>query len=59
MLATYLLDLAHALHSSYAELRVKGQDERVALARLMLFVAVKIVLGEGLRILGITPLERM
>lgn len=59
LLAQYLLELAHALHSSYAVLRVKDAEPKVAAARLLLFAAVKNVLASGLRILGIQPLERM
>lgn len=59
VLAGYLLDLAHALHGSYQTLRVKGEETKVAQARLLLFSVVKRVLAEGLRILGIPALERM
>jgi arginyl-tRNA synthetase len=59
VVAAYLLDLAHALHSSYNTLRVKDEKEKTAKARLLLFTVVKNVLASGLRILGITPLERM
>jgi len=59
VISQYLLDLAHALHSSYHSLRVKGEETKPAEARLLLFSVVKNVLASGLRILGITPLERM
>jgi arginyl-tRNA synthetase len=59
LLATYLLDLAKALHASYKVLRVKDEETRLAGARLFLFVVVKRVLASGLRILGIKPLEKM
>lgn len=59
VISQYLLDLAHALHSSYHSLRVKGEEKKPAEARLLLFSVVKNVLASGLRILGITPLERM
>ncbi|MEM7235191.1 MAG: arginine--tRNA ligase, partial [Planctomycetota bacterium] len=59
VLAGYLLELARALHSAYSKLRVKGEEESVAKARLLLFTVVKNVLGSGMRILGMTPLERM
>lgn len=59
LLATYLLDLAKALHASYMKLRVKDEEARLAEARLLLFVVVKRVLASGLRILGIKPLEKM
>ena len=59
VLANYLLELARGLHASYAVLRVKGEEEGRAQARLLLFTAVKQVLRSGLVILGIRPLERM
>jgi arginyl-tRNA synthetase len=59
VVAGYLLDLAKALHSSYQKLRVKGEEENLARARLLLFVVVKRILASGLRILGIRPLEKM
>jgi len=59
VMATYLLDLAHALHSSYHTLRVKDEEQGLAQARLLLFAVVKNVLGSGLGILGIPALEKM
>ena len=59
VLANYLLELARGLHASYTVLRVKGEEEGRARARLLLFTAVKQVLRSGLTILGIQPLERM
>ena len=59
ILAAYLLDLARALHSGYKELRVKGEEEKLAGARLLLLAVVKNVLASGMRILGIKPLEKM
>ena len=59
ILAAYLLELARALHSSYKELRVKDEEEKLAGARLLLFAVVKNVLASGMKILGIKPLEKM
>jgi arginyl-tRNA synthetase len=58
-LATYLLEVAHALHAGYNVLRVKDAPADVAPARRLLFEAVRVVLAGGLGLLGITPLERM
>ena len=58
-LATYLLEVAHALHASYNVLRVKDAEPATGAARLVLFVSVRSVLAAGLDILGIKPLERM
>ena len=59
VLASYLLELARALHSSYRALRVKDEEAVRAKARLLLFTVVKGVLARGLAILGIPALERM
>ena len=59
ILASYLLELARALHAGYNTLRVKGEPEDVAKARLLLFTVVKKVLASGLDVLGIDALERM
>ena len=59
MISQYLLDLAHALHSGYQTLRVKGEEPPKAEARLLLFTVVKQVLASGLGILGIPALEKM
>jgi arginyl-tRNA synthetase len=59
VLASYLLGLARALHSSYRTLRVKDEEPRVARARLLLFQVVKNTLASGLGILGIRALEKM
>lgn len=59
VLAAYLLELARALHAAYEKLPVKDQETKIAKARLLLFASAKNVLASGLRILGITPLDRM
>jgi arginyl-tRNA synthetase len=58
-LGTYLLEVAHALHAGYNVLRVKDAPRPTGEARLVLFAAVRVVLEQGLQILGIAPLERM
>ena len=57
--AAYLLDLSRALPSRDTELRVKGEEEKLAGARLLLFAVVKNILAGGMKILGIRPLEKM
>ena len=56
---TYLFKMTHALSSSYDHLQVVGSEEKVLRARLGLYVAARQVLGNGMRLLGLTPLERM
>lgn len=56
---TYCFKLTHAISSAWEKLLVKGQERDVALARLWLYRCAKDVLGSALRLLTITPLERM
>ena len=58
-LVTYLYDLAHAISVAHSALWVKGREQALADARLMLYHVARITLGNGLRIIGLTPLERM
>ncbi|KKA28647.1 hypothetical protein TD95_001891 [Thielaviopsis punctulata] len=56
---TYLFKMTHVLSSSYDVLRVVGSEKDVLVARLALYEAAKQVLGNGMRLLGLTPVERM
>lgn len=58
-LVNYLMGLAHLISQAFDVLWVMGQPEPIAKARLALFVSSRIVLGNGLRVLGLSPLERM
>lgn len=55
---TYLFRLTHALNRSYIALQVIGGDEHLSRARKALYVAVRRVLKNGMRLLGLTPIER-
>ena len=47
-----------ACHKFYDQHRVLGEDKEITLARLALIDAVKIVLANGLKLLGVSrPLE--
>jgi len=59
ILARYLLDLAQQVNSYYVSHPVLQDDNDLEKARLALVTGVKTVLGNGLRLLGITPLEEM
>ena len=59
LISQYLLELARLLSSSYNDLRVKDQEPGLAQARLLLLWAVKVVLANGLRLLGLRPLKKM
>jgi arginyl-tRNA synthetase len=56
---TYLFKMAHALSSSYDHLQVVGSERNVMVARLALYVAARQVLYNGMRVLGLSPVERM
>jgi arginyl-tRNA synthetase len=56
---TYLFKMAHALSSSYDQLQVVGSEREVLVARLALYVAARQVLCNGMKILGLDPVERM
>jgi arginyl-tRNA synthetase len=58
-LARYVQDLAGLFHSFYNVCRVISEDEELTAARLILVNAARIVLKNGLNILGITAPERM
>jgi len=58
-LANYLQDLATRFHKFYAKCRVLTDDVDVSSARLDLILSVKYVMGNGLKILGISAPEKM
>jgi arginyl-tRNA synthetase len=56
---TYLFKMVHAVSSSYDHLQVVGSEREVMLARLSLYFAARQVLNNGMRLLGLNPVERM
>ncbi|XP_047244543.1 probable arginine--tRNA ligase, mitochondrial isoform X2 [Girardinichthys multiradiatus] len=58
-LVNFLLKLCHFIASAHRELPVKGSPPEVAQARLRLFGGACSVLASGMRILGITPVQKM
>ncbi|OTB10250.1 hypothetical protein K445DRAFT_323109 [Daldinia sp. EC12] len=56
---TYLFRLTHVISSSYDHLQVVGSDPALKAARMALYDAARIVVGNCMRLLGLTPLERM
>ena len=58
-LTTYLQDLAALFHSYYNRNRVIGEDSAISLARLYLANAVRVVLANGLQLLGVSAPEKM
>ncbi|KAI3317879.1 arginyl-tRNA synthetase [Xylariaceae sp. AK1471] len=57
--ATYLFKLTHVLNSSYTHLNVLKSERDVKLARLALYCSVRHVLSNGMKMLCLTPVERM
>ncbi|MEN8263315.1 MAG: arginine--tRNA ligase [Nitrospirota bacterium] len=55
----YLQELAGVFHAYYYKHKIISDDNKLSLARLSLCNGVKIVLEEGLRILGVSTPERM
>ncbi|KAF3769683.1 hypothetical protein M406DRAFT_33266 [Cryphonectria parasitica EP155] len=55
----YLFKLTHVLSSSYDQLRIVGAEKETKKARMALYDAARIVIGNGMRLLGLTPVERM
>lgn len=59
-IVTYLFKMTHLLSSSYDVLRVVGEKDRgKAVARMALYEAARVVLNNGMRLVGLTPVERM
>lgn len=56
---SYMFDVCHTVSSAHHELNVIKADEREGRARLALFHAARLVVGKGLRMLGLKPLEKM
>ena len=58
-LCTYLEELAGLFHRFYTFRRILGEEKKLAEARLALISAVRAVLKNGLKILGVNAPERM
>ena len=56
---TYLFKMTHALSSSYDQLQVVGSAPELMKARMALYDSARIVLNNGMRLLGLNPVERM
>ncbi|KAL2020032.1 hypothetical protein VTK56DRAFT_8935 [Thermocarpiscus australiensis] len=56
---TYLFKMTHALSSSYDVLQVVGSEREVMKARMALYDAARTVLNNGMRLLGLSPVDRM
>lgn len=56
---TYLFKMVHTLSSSYEVLQVVGSEEELKKSRAALLYGARQVLGNGMRLLGLSPVERM
>ena len=55
---SYLFKMTHMLSSSYDKLKVVGSEPELKKARMALYEAARQVLHNGMRILGLNPVER-
>ncbi|CZT48604.1 probable arginyl-tRNA synthetase, cytosolic [Rhynchosporium secalis] len=55
---TYLFKMTHTLSSSYDHLRIMGSERELMVARMALYDSARVVLNNGMRILGLSPVER-
>lgn len=55
---TYLFKMTHMLSSSYDVLQVVGSEPEVKKARMALYEAARQVLNNGMKLLGLNPVER-
>lgn len=58
-IVTYLFKLTHIVSSCYDILWVAGQEKELATARLALYSSARQTLNNGMRLLGLTPVNRM
>jgi arginyl-tRNA synthetase len=58
-IATYLEELAASFHKFYTFCRILGTEKNLAEARISLALATKIVIKNGLSVLGVSAPERM
>lgn len=56
---TYLFKMTHLLSSSYEQLNVLNAEPEVKKARAALYECARVVLGNGMRLLGLNPVQRM
>ncbi|KAL8957630.1 MAG: hypothetical protein Q9193_005146 [Seirophora villosa] len=56
---SYLFKMTHMLSSSYDVLKVVGSEPEVKKARMALYEAARQVLNNGMKLLGLSPVERM
>lgn len=55
---SYLFKMTHMLSSSYDVLKVVGSEREIMKARMALYEAARQTLHNGMRLLGLSPVER-
>jgi arginyl-tRNA synthetase len=55
----YLFDLARAINHAFVHLKVKDTEQHLAEARMLMFESARVVLNNGMKLLGLVPVERM
>lgn len=58
-MVTYLFKLCKCVNKMFSKYRVMNEEKRLASARLAMFECAKVVLANGMKILGMVPLTRM
>ncbi|KZC04096.1 putative arginine--tRNA ligase, mitochondrial [Dufourea novaeangliae] len=59
ILTVYLFQLSNAISKAWKTLTIRGQPTDLGEQRLLLFHTSKLILAEGMKLLGLTPLEKM
>lgn len=54
----YLFKMTHMLSSSYDHLKIVGSEPELARSRMALYESARQVLNNGMRLLGLSPVER-
>lgn len=55
---TYLFKMTHVLSSSYDHLRIVGSEKELMKSRMALYAAAHRILNNGMKLLGLSPVER-
>jgi arginyl-tRNA synthetase len=58
-LVNYLFDLCHSISSAHVTLNVLNASPEEGKSRLAIFHAARLVVAQGLKMLGLRPLEKM
>ena len=59
VLLTYMMSVCHKMSSCIEGIYVMGQERDVAEARFWMYWCARVTLGNSIRLLGLTPLDRM